>query len=66
MTQEELNEVHALKEEYLLRNKDWREGQAFFNALHTIDPDTAEKIRGTAYDPYYFTSKIAINYLKAI
>ena len=53
MTEEQINEVRALQEEYLLKKEGWREGQAFFNALHTLYPDEANSIRDTVYDCFY-------------
>jgi hypothetical protein len=35
-----------------------RYGQALFNALHSADPELAEKIRGTKADPFFSDSKI--------
>ena len=36
----------------------WREGQAAFNALHEVDPDLANEIRGTRLDPFYRDDKL--------
>ena len=36
----------------------WREGQAAFNALHEIDPDLANEIRGTRLDPFHQDGKL--------
>jgi hypothetical protein len=36
---------------------DWRRGQALFNALHGIDPVLADRIRGTAADPFHSDSR---------
>ena len=30
-----------------------RRGQAYFNALHTVDCDLANSLRGTEFDPFY-------------
>lgn len=32
---------------------DIRAGQHYFNVLHIIRPDIAEKVRGTKMDPFY-------------
>jgi hypothetical protein len=66
MTQEQIDEVHQIKRNYMEHYPDWREGQAFFNALLNLYPKEAEQIRGTVYDPYYHNSKIALNYLKSL
>ena len=34
-------------------NPDLRHGQSLFNALHDLRPDLANKVRGTALDPFY-------------
>lgn len=39
---------------------DWRWGQAVFNALHMLDPETAERIRATDADPYYDDSRLPL------
>jgi hypothetical protein len=36
-----------------VNNPDWRLGQAAFNAFHRAYPALADKIRGTAADPFY-------------
>lgn len=41
-----------------MKNKDWRKGQAFFNALHTLFPDVADEIRATDKDPYYVDERL--------
>ncbi len=33
--------------------KEWRYGQYYFNALHNVHPDLANKIRTTPADPFY-------------
>ena len=35
------------------RHPSWRRGQAAFNTLSSLHPDLAEKVRGTAIDPFY-------------
>lgn len=40
-------------EELLQENPNLRRGQALFNALAEIDPDKANRIRGTGIDPFY-------------
>lgn len=42
----------------LARNKDWRAGQALFNAVDLICPEIANKLRGGAYDPFHNNSNI--------
>lgn len=39
-------------------HSDWRYGQAIFNALYILNPDTANLIRGTEYDCFYSNNKI--------
>ena len=36
----------------------WRLGQTYFNVLHTLRPDLANKIRATYLDPFYINSAI--------
>lgn len=36
----------------------WREGQAYFNALEELLPDFANEIRGTKLDPFYHDDRI--------
>jgi len=31
----------------------WRQGQTYFNVLHTYRPDLADWIQSTPYDPFY-------------
>lgn len=35
------------------QDKDYRLGQAYFNALYEIYPEVADLIRGTPADPFY-------------
>lgn len=35
-----------------------RDGQAYFNALHEVDPKLADELSGTELDPYYVDSRI--------
>lgn len=39
-------------------NPDWRVGQAWFNALHEIDPGLANQIRGSQDDPFYRDDRV--------
>jgi hypothetical protein len=59
MTGSELiSETVELTSEMMDQNPNWRFGQAFFNALHKIDPEFSEEIRGTKYDPFHNDDKI--------
>jgi len=42
----------------LARHKDYRAGQALFNAIHLVRPDLANKIRATGLDPFYNNDRI--------
>lgn len=44
--------LHAIKAHHACRGE-LRYGQVVFNELHTIRPDVAETLRGTANDPFY-------------
>ena len=48
-------------------NSAWRCGQVLFNYLYTVNPDLADKIRGTELDPFYNDARIrdCINFLKS-
>jgi hypothetical protein len=50
LTIEELTWLHSLVNN---KPKEWRIGQAYFNYLFQINPDLANKIRETQYDPFY-------------
>ena len=39
-------------------NPDWRQGQTYFNALHRVRPDLAEKVRGSELDPFHSDDRI--------
>ncbi len=51
-----LEEVTHLAYTMRAEHPGWREGQCFFNALHTLRPDLANKIRGTRMDPFHDTT----------
>lgn len=53
LTKQELNDVFKLTYDMISLNERLRLGQAFFNALHTIHPETANSIRATDYDTFY-------------
>jgi len=36
----------------------WREGQAVFNALHSLHPELADEIRTTELDPFYQDARL--------
>lgn len=40
-------------------NPQMRAGQAFYNVLHSVDTQLADKIRSTSVDPYYDDSRLA-------
>lgn len=54
--------LHAVYACPALASGDWRLGQTFFNILHTIRPDLANKLRDCAEwaDPYYDDHKIPL------
>jgi len=58
MTEKELEQVRVLAGNYLQSYRNWREGQAYFNALHELHPDRANLIRGTEYDMFYLKENI--------
>lgn len=39
-------------------SEQWRRGQAYFNILHLMRPDLAERVRGTPMDPFHQDDKI--------
>lgn len=49
----DLAAVTKLADEMQRANPEWRRGQAMFNALHELDPPTADRMRGTHWDPFY-------------
>lgn len=53
-----LAEVSNLAAALLTTHADWRPGQAAFNAFHRIDPAGADKIRGTAFDPFHVDDRL--------
>jgi hypothetical protein len=50
--------VDNLAQYILMNQSDLRCGQAVFNALHILDPETANMIRGTWDDCFYNDNKI--------
>ncbi len=47
-------------DEYLSNlEKGQRKGQAIFNAVQTVDPETANKLRATSCDCYYSDDLVA-------
>lgn len=58
LTKDEVIQVEIKCGDMMQKNKSWRYGQAFFNALHTLFPDQANEIRGTQYDPFYIDSRV--------
>ena len=50
--------VQELANEMRRDYADWRHGQALFNALHSIEPDLANAIRGSQSDPFYRDARI--------
>lgn len=57
LTAEQLAMVHEQANREV-RINDWRMGQAYFNALYALYPDTANEIRGTDLDPFYHSERI--------
>jgi hypothetical protein len=39
---------------------EWRVGQSMFNSLCIVCPVTADKIRGTVYDPYACDNRLPL------
>lgn len=50
MTYEELI-LHAVR--YHAEHPEQRIGQACFNAVHEVEPEVANLVRGTTLDPFY-------------
>ena len=48
-----LNEFIAEVVKTTYAHPDWRLGQSVFNRLLELEPDMAEEIRGTKFDPFY-------------
>jgi len=42
----------------LINHKNWRKGQALFNAIYCIRPEIANEIRATDIDPFHNDNKI--------
>lgn len=40
------------------QNKKLRYGQAVFNTMHDLNPNVANKFRGSDYDPFYDDGKV--------
>jgi len=45
-------------EELLQRNSSLRRGQALFNAFAELNPEKADRIRGTDIDPFFNNGRI--------
>lgn len=58
ITIEQAEAVRALGNQLNEANHQWRPGQAFFNALYQLYPETADEIRGTSNDTFYDRSLI--------
>ena len=54
---EKFNELTVKANEFYREHRDWRLGQCYFNALLEIDPDLAERVRGTECDPFNSTKE---------
>lgn len=39
-------------------NPDWREGQAYFNVLESMEPALAGEVRNTEADPFYTDGRL--------
>lgn len=53
--------IYRLGKEFsLLRSQhsEWREGQCYFNALLKVEPEIAEVVRGSKYDPFFNDRRI--------
>ncbi len=50
--------LHKFYNDGMVRARDTKEryGQAMFNHLHEVQPELAEKVRGTEMDPFYCSS----------
>jgi hypothetical protein len=57
LTNEELIKVQELQTKYKTVYKQ-RDGQAFFNALYFLFPNTADEIRNTEFDTFYMDKNI--------
>lgn len=61
MTEEQLEWMTTFLKTAITRTVEhpsWRLGQAYFNTLHDMRPDLADKIRGTWLDPFYSNGAI--------
>lgn len=52
------NMIENLVDKLMTQNPNWRLGQAYFNSLMYLDPQTANVIRGTKNDCFYVDEKI--------
>jgi len=52
------NEMVQLQGSMMRSKNDYRQGQAYFNALEEVDSNLAEKVRGTRLDPFYNDDRI--------
>jgi hypothetical protein len=49
----------VLWQSYDLMHPEWRSGQSLFNAIESLRPDLADKIRSTTSDPFYSNESIS-------
>jgi hypothetical protein len=42
------------------RETEWRKGQTYFNLLYDERPDVADRVRGTAVDPFHQDEKLPV------
>jgi len=56
ITQKQLKKLEKDVKEHIKDYPHIREGQAFFNLLYDVDPEVAESIRATKYDPFHLSN----------
>ena len=60
LTEDKYNEVMHLADKFIETYKDYRKGQAIFNAFNMYYPEFANELRGTDDDCFYNDSKISL------
>ena len=58
MKDKDIKEILELKDCMLINHKNWRKGQALFNAIYRIHPEIANEIRATDIDPFHSDDRI--------
>jgi len=58
MKQTKIDEIKKVRDGFLNAYPRWRKGQALFNAIYYVDPEIANKIRGSDIDPFHIDDNI--------